>query len=313
MDSRGLSSFTAATGRALRSRGWTGTAIVRAMLVAGFSLLTILNAGCEAVEKQAEKQMEKPKETTGVVCNRFEVSAELEGSDLVVSLATDLPVDTNIVVSATRDYNEKGQATTYSIDYLFDKSRVSQWSQPRRFDVSNAKAMREFEKKREKQAAVGIAGKIGTISKKLEVRVLVPMNQDNPDFGKGNVHLSGSCPIETSGSGKVVEWKTEFDYPLTARPKEPRRADPSNLAKGKTFRISKDTPLMPHHSPKDPYAALQRKKNIPAKGTIAVRSIFLKKGSPWYEVTAKNAQGKTLGRGWINSTALIGQRIERVR
>jgi hypothetical protein len=90
-------------------------------------------------------------------------------------------------------------------------------------------------------------------------------------------------------------------------------ADPQDLHVGKTYRLSTETPLMPELSPTDPMQALERVKQIGLGGTITVLKIGDKGGTPWYEVQAKQADGVRLGRGWVNSIALLGQDIGVVK
>lgn len=70
---------------------------------------------------------------------------------------------------------------------------------------------------------------------------------------------------------------------------------------------------MPEHSPADPMAAMQQVKSIPVGGRIKITDRVDKDGSPWYGVSAYGQQGKEVGTGWINSTALVGQKLEGYR
>ena len=105
--------------------------------------------------------------------------------------------------------------------------------------------------------------------------------------------------------------ETKKLYALDVKPKAPRRTHPTNLARGSKYRVSRETPLMPHHSPGNPLVAIAQMKKIPVRGTIYIRATHDKRGTLWYEVAATDANGAKLGRGWINSTALLGQSIER--
>ena len=53
-----------------------------------------------------------------VTCNQFEIKYSLDGEKLKLSLLTDLPKDTDIMVSISRSYWETGNPTQYSVDYL---------------------------------------------------------------------------------------------------------------------------------------------------------------------------------------------------
>ena len=248
----------------------------------------------------------------GIVCKQFDVQASIDGSTLNVALETDLPPDTNILLSASREYREVGDPELYAMDYIDEAGTIADWRSPRTFDVSNKIATRRFEKYRETLAGLDMAGKIAFFSNELVVRVVVPARQSNPNFGERNAKLAGTCPIETVGSAKFITWETALNYALSKRPATPRRVSYENLVKRKTYQLSRSTPLGPHHSPRNPESAIAAMKWIPEGGTIKVRKSHMKGATKWYKVRAKRSDGTSLGTGWVNSTALIGQTIERV-
>ena len=83
--------------------------------------------------------------------------------------------------------------------------------------------------------------------------------------------------------------------------------DPFDLEIGARYRLSRETPLMPEFEPKDPIRALQAIKKIPPGGTVMVISRKQKAISPWYYVRYGSHEG------WINSVALVGQSLERIK
>ncbi len=86
--------------------------------------------------------------------------------------------------------------------------------------------------------------------------------------------------------------------------------NPLELKVGQAYMVTKQTPLMPSHSPADPIAALQKMKQIPEGGGFKVHGTFNKNGNPWYRVTAFDQGKKPIGTGWINSTALFRQQLK---
>ncbi|MFQ5752276.1 MAG: hypothetical protein ACE5HI_09790 [bacterium] len=86
-----------------------------------------------------------------------------------------------------------------------------------------------------------------------------------------------------------------------------RFIDPFDLESGVRYRLSKETPLMPEFDPQDPMRALQTAKKIPTGGVVTILSRKQKAASPWYHVRYGTHQG------WINSVALVGQTLERLR
>jgi len=92
--------------------------------------------------------------------------------------------------------------------------------------------------------------------------------------------------------------EAEEQYPL----------DPTqSLREGQVFQLSKETPLMPELEPADPMAALQEIRRLPSGTTIKVLKVVMKQQTPWYFVEAKSPSKASLGSGWINSVALMGQ------
>jgi hypothetical protein len=111
---------------------------------------------------------------------------------------------------------------------------------------------------------------------------------------------------------RVVESETAFDYKIVLGKdagKRPPSLDPFSLDVGQAYIPSKDTPLMPHHSPADPLAALNDVKTISKTGGFKVLEVFSKNGTKWYKVEALDSDMKDIGTGWVNSTALVGQKL----
>ncbi|MBA7667127.1 hypothetical protein ES703_75212 [subsurface metagenome] len=80
-----------------------------------------------------------------------------------------------------------------------------------------------------------------------------------------------------------------------------------SLRAGQTFRLTKETPLMPELEPADPMEAIGRMRKLPPRTTIKVLKVAIKRQTPWYFVEARSSSRTLLGKGWINSIALIGQ------
>ncbi|MBA7591045.1 hypothetical protein ES708_33193 [subsurface metagenome] len=59
---------------------------------------------------------------------------------------------------------------------------------------------------------------------------------------------------------------------------------PDSLEIGKSYNLSKETPLMPEYKPPDPIAALEKIRYIRSGGTINIISIERDKDTPWYFV-----------------------------
>ena len=87
----------------------------------------------------------------------------------------------------------------------------------------------------------------------------------------------------------------------------------NNLEIGKTYRLSKETPLMSKWNPQgfnEMARVMAEHKVIPLGGLIKVSDIKQRSGTPWYRVKALNAQKRPIADGWVSGMALIGQDIQ---
>lgn len=171
--------------------------------------------------------------SSGVICNKFNVNAKRTGSTLHISLSTDLPDDTIIMVSISRSYWEKGKETEYAQDYFSGKSTVGEWRKWHKFEIYNEKWVLNLQRHRKKLSRISLGFGIDYISDNIRVRMIVPINQKNAQFGKGNVNLSGSA-VETDGL-RVIRGEKDLYYPVNSMEKVKRRfpsLDPLNLEKG---------------------------------------------------------------------------------
>jgi len=110
----------------------------------------------------------------------------------------------------------------------------------------------------------------------------------------------------------TLKQRNEEIAALKATLKQSVVVNPKGLKVGGTYRLPRGAPLMPELNPSDPLAAMRKMLRVPPGGSIAVISVSEKRGVPWYEVDAYNAANDVIGRGWVNSTALVGQRLDRV-
>ena len=89
--------------------------------------------------------------------------------------------------------------------------------------------------------------------------------------------------------------------------------DPNGLLDGGTYRIDRDTPLMPEPDPDDPLAALKLVKIARAGGSLRVVRTEVHGPRIWYRVRTEDAATGVEHVGWVNSAALHGQALEEVR
>lgn len=82
---------------------------------------------------------------------------------------------------------------------------------------------------------------------------------------------------------------------------------------GQAYVVSKQTTLMPSHSPAKPIAPIQQMKEISQGRRFKVLEVYKEKTNPWNEVIALYQKTEQIGTGRINSTALLGEQLEAQR
>ena len=254
----------------------------------------------------------------GVVCDRFELRYELDGSDLLLWVDTDLPDEGELIVSVARRYFEVGVSDAYSRPYLSESAPVSRWREPRRISLDAESWKANLEAHQNKMAALGddMAFEIARIEDRIEIGAVLHLNQDDPRFGgRGNPNLSGRATSRTGSSRVLVEAEKSVEFLLTGSPPKSRsvRASYDGLDSGESYRLSDETPLMPVRSVsgrryEESMDAIKGMRYLPAGTVIHVKAVD-HAPTTWYQVEVQSQRDVS---GWINSTALIHQEIDRV-
>ena len=168
---------------------------------AAFSLwLLVMVAGCGG----GTGEEPAGEETEGIVCDRFELRWELDGTDLLLAIDTDLPDEGDLSVTVERIYYEVGSDTAYSRDYFSEFLPVSRWREPRRVALDADAWNADLAAHQNEMAALGadLAFEVARIEDSIEIRALLHLNQDDPRFGgSGNPSLSGEA---ASRMGEIV-------------------------------------------------------------------------------------------------------------
>lgn len=242
-----------------------------------------------------------------VTCDVFDIQYKFADKNLYVSLKTDLPDDTVVIISISRSYWEKGNPDEYSIDYFSEETTVEEWRKEHDLLLDNSKWKADLENKQKELASLDLGFDVDKISDSVSVSAIVPMNQSSSTFGDKNSKLTGK-KVNTSGF-RIVEDEVTIQYPLEGGiSKKSKFGEPLSLKPGETYSVSRITPLMPELSPSDPMTALENVKYIQEGDLIKIISVSKKDNQPWYKVEAIN-NNQAIGEGWINSTALIGQQL----
>jgi len=246
-------------------------------------------------------------------CDRFQLTASLEGDELRAQLDTDLPGSARLMVSVSRCYLQTGDARTkYPMEYYSKKSVVGEWDTPRMIPLDDSNFLRMLKDRVDQLATMGEPIEVAAIEDIIQVALVVPINQNDPAFGERNVNLRGTMVAHDNGL-RTVRCEEALHRPLGVLiplPYRSRKASSATLEVGKCYRLSAETPLMPEVSPDDPLSALAEMRMLPPSSCVQVKHRASKDVVPWYHVDACAPDGACLGEGWINSTALIGQDIE---
>lgn len=148
-----------------------------------------------------------------IVCDHFDIVADVNSSTASFAVDTDLPDNAVVMVSVSRTYQEReNPGVEYSVDYFSEKSTIGDWRAKHMVPIADQAALRA---KQQKMARLGISFDVASISDKIQVRMVVPVNQSDPRFGDGNKNLRGMA-VRTTGI-RVVEDEIKIDQPLKLR------------------------------------------------------------------------------------------------
>lgn len=246
-------------------------------------------------------------------CDTFEIQAALEADELVVSLDTDCPEFAQLMVSVSRSYYTRGDSMAYAHDYFQQKSTVGDWRQQNHISVAHSIWESALNAHREQMSRLGMGYVVDRISDDVEIRMVIPVNQEDERFGKRNENLVGRA-VRTTGL-RVVEDEVHIRYPLgdvSLGKTHIPSTDPNSLEIARAYRISRETPLMSELNPADPMKAISETHYIPEGYVIKILSASKMHGNPWYKVEVMNRVGVRVGSGWVNSIALLGQKLEAI-
>ena len=283
-------------------------------LVCLFVPLLVLVSGCGG-EPEVESTPERSAVEQGIVCDRFELRWELDGTDLLLAIDTDLPDKGELSVSVRRTYYEVGSDDAYSRDYFSEFELVSLWREPRRIALDADAWKADLTAHQNQMAAIGddLAFEIARIEDSIQIRAVLHTNQDDPRFGgRGNSNLSGEATSRIGNGGSVlVEAEAIVEFPLDGPPPSSRssRAPYDGLVTGESYRLSRETPLMPERRASGSLDFLENTLSLPTGTIIRVEAVDRSGTELWYHAALVENEHMT---GWINSIALIGQQIDRV-
>lgn len=243
-------------------------------------------------------------------CGTFDLQTKWLGSEVEVSLKTDLPVNTTVMFGISRVYTKVGSSEKYSGGYHSRKTIVGSLRTPKRYTVDDVKWDRQRKEQQIRMARLGEPFTIQSISNAVEVSVVVPINQSDPRFGKGNKNLVG-CGVSIPGL-RIIRREVVLTAPYNGVMSGVSVAslDPRNLEVGRGYIVEKRTPLMHEHSPANPIAGLRNTRFVSPGNVLRILDRQMVAGNMWYWVAASSSTSERMGNGWVNSTALLGQKLE---
>ncbi|MDA2928062.1 hypothetical protein MYX78_12680 [Acidobacteria bacterium AH-259-G07] len=163
-------------------------------------------------DKQSTQAAQQNREQ--IVCDKFDPLVRTSGDKLELSLETDLPDFTNMMVSVSRSYKERGSDDNYPIDYFSQESTVGEWRKPHSIDISDNRWVRAYREQTDRLKRAGIWSGLAGVSDSIEISLTVPVNQPNPAFGKRNENLTGK-KVRSSGNLRIVHVEQHLEQPLT--------------------------------------------------------------------------------------------------
>lgn len=162
-------------------------------------------------EKKTEKK--NPPVITKVFCSRFNVNTVLIGREIQFWLDTDLPGDTIVMVNVSRPYWVKGRPGTYFGSYYGNWSTVQELRNPETIILDDNEWKSQVEQKHSLTKPIGEPLQLSKISDEVELYIAVPINQNNPAFGRRNANLEG--PMVRADHGfKIIKEEKMFTVPF---------------------------------------------------------------------------------------------------
>ena len=154
------------------------------------------------------------KSAGSVLCDTFELSTNIRGSKLGLSLDTDLPDDTVISVTVDRSYWKQDDSEEHSRRYFEQESTVGEWRSTHEINIDGAGWKRDLKDFQEKMATAKVGFEVARISSDIDVSIIAPVNmQTNAAFGDRNKNLNGKA-VTIMSYGRLVRGDTQLAYPL---------------------------------------------------------------------------------------------------
>lgn len=299
-----------------RTRAYLGVGLVAVLVLMACSDGADRSArsGTPASDERKAAAEERP-----VVADTFEVLHEWHGDTLLLSLRTDLPETTTLMMSVDRLYWQEGASEAYAHPYRSEKTTVGAWEGgPHRVPIVDEIWQDSLRAHQRLMARLGDPYEVRRISDSVDIGFTVPVNQDDPRFGDRNENLVGEA-VRTEGL-RVVEDEFRVEKPFGEEPEPSPWVSRTALQPGQTYVLDGRVSVASTcelGSAEEAMNAIEQVYVLGGGAVITVQEVVdegcPEGGSPdpWYRVQITRSDGAELGTGWINSAALIGQDIRR--
>ena len=164
------------------------------------ALITTMVFGCSGVQNKK------------IICNQFKIDTKIQGSILTFFVKTDLPDETNVMVSVYRTYVKKGNPNTYVVDYFSESSTIGKWKTKNKIAIRSKDWRLALKSTQDELSKGGLGFDVESIGDKLVVDMVVPVNQTDPKFGDRNQYLFGKAV--TTEEVRIVKDTVEIYLPL---------------------------------------------------------------------------------------------------
>ncbi|MCK4663872.1 MAG: hypothetical protein KAT68_13470 [Bacteroidales bacterium] len=132
-----------------------------------------------------------------IICDKFNLKADLKNNILSLNIDSDLPDFASIIVSISRSYWEENKTDEYPIDYFYEKSNLKKWRNTQNIVLNNSQWKIKLKERKEIMKKIGeLNFKISKISDNISIDVTVHANQPNSKFGDRNINLTGKEVIK---------------------------------------------------------------------------------------------------------------------
>jgi len=142
----------------------------------------------------------------------------LKDNTISISIDSDLPDFTNIIISISRSYWKKGETDEYPINYFSEKSNLKKWKKTKNIMLDKTKWKAKLKEREDTMISMGeLDFQISRISDSISVHATVHVRQSNSAFGENNINLVGK-EVKIRNIHFVRKEK-DFFYPLSINEK----------------------------------------------------------------------------------------------